>query len=123
MSARKLLEKLGQEALRFRPVAGSWHKPAISAKNAARLRKETLAEGGEWAYERAAEPARRRKPKGHKHDREKPLREAEIARKLEQADQRIADYRAAQHAPMREASLMDRLLLTPKQIRQKVKNG
>lgn len=112
MSARKLLEKLGQEALRFRPVragparccllsggrrratplrcpppqpsrtspliylqvAGSWHKPAISAKNAARLRKETLAEGGEWAYERAAEPARRRKPKGHKHDREKPLR-------------------------------------------------
>lgn len=112
MSARKLLEKLGQEALRFRPVragparsrrraaaggggrrqrlhcppltlrfllmfaqvSGSWHKPAISAKNAARLRKETLAEGGEWAYERAAEPAKRRKPKGHKHDREKPLR-------------------------------------------------
>ena len=52
-----------------------------------------------------------------------PCREAEIQKKLELADKRIAEYRAAQHAPMREASLMDRILLTPSQIRLKAKGG
>jgi hypothetical protein len=50
-------------------------------------------------------------------------REAGIQKKLELADKRIAEYRAAQHAPMREASLMDRILLTPSQIRLKAKGG
>ena len=50
-----------------------------------------------------------------------PRSEAEIAKKLEAADQRIAEYRARQHAPMREASLVDRLLLTPSQVRAKAK--
>ena len=127
----------------------------------------------EWPYEKPAVEVKRRKPKGHKHDREKPqrwgrwaggratgappgappcqrqpcvhtvatvvaahpmllhlappsfpaCREAEIQKKLELADKRIAEYRAAQHAPMREASLMDRILLTPSQIRQKAKGG
>ena len=247
--------------------AGTWHKPAISAKNLARLRREALLAGEEWPYDKPAAEVKRRKPKGHKHDREKPLRcvqpcficnsahswhlpanwrdwfqhpaapvelhrprpgvrlcrlpspqpdwwcvlpdtptcsarcrEAAIQKKLAEADKRIAEYRvggcgrsasapagwhaghagstsmspvavdwerstsacckccaswhaaclcrlprlpcgptppcgaevpalpssllqAAQHAPMREASLMDRILLTPKQIRQKAKGG
>lgn len=55
-------------------INGSWHKPLISAKNAARLRKEALQQGKEWPFEKPAAEAVRRKPKGHKHDREKPLR-------------------------------------------------
>ncbi len=54
--------------------AGSWHKPAISAKNLARLRREALLAGEEWPYDKPAAEVQRRKPKGHKHDREKPLR-------------------------------------------------
>lgn len=52
-----------------------------------------------------------------------PGREAEIARRLEQADSKIADYRQRAHAAMREASLMDRVLLTPGEIRAKAKAG
>ncbi|KAL4451957.1 hypothetical protein ABPG75_007619 [Micractinium tetrahymenae] len=124
MAAKQLLSKLGSAAISFTRVGeGVWHKPAISAKNLARLRREALLAGEEWAHDKPAAEVKRRKPKGHKHDREKPLREAAIQKKLAEADKRIADYRAAQHAPMREASLMDRILLTPKQIRQKVKSG
>lgn len=54
--------------------AGTWHKPAISAKNLARLRREALLAGEEWPYDKPAAEVKRRKPKGHKHDREKPLR-------------------------------------------------
>lgn len=55
-------------------INGSWQKPLISAKNAARLRKEALQQGKEWPFDKPAAEAARRKPKGHKHDREKPLR-------------------------------------------------
>ena len=44
-----------------------------------------------------------------------------MARRLGEADQKIAEYRQRAAAPMREASLMDRLLLTPKLIRAKAK--
>ena len=40
-----LLAKLGKEALRPQNVGGVWRKAAVSAKNAARLRKEALLEG------------------------------------------------------------------------------
>ncbi|KAL4422994.1 hypothetical protein ABPG77_005474 [Micractinium sp. CCAP 211/92] len=124
MAAKELLSKLGRAAVTFNRVGeGSWRKPAISAKNLARLRREALLAGEEWPYDKPAAEVQRRKPKGHKHDREKPLREAAIQKKLAEADKRIAEYRAAQHAPMREASLVDRILLTPKQIREKAKGG
>ena len=40
-----LLAKLGAAALKPQLVDGVWHKAAISAKNAARLRRETLLSG------------------------------------------------------------------------------
>lgn len=46
--AAALLAKLGAEALRPQFVNGSWRKAAISAKNQARLRRETLL-GGRYA--------------------------------------------------------------------------
>ena len=40
-----LLAKLGKEALQPQLIEGVWRKAAISAKNAARLRKEALLAG------------------------------------------------------------------------------
>ena len=40
-----LLAKLGRAALEPQLVNGVWHKAAISAKNAARLRREALLSG------------------------------------------------------------------------------
>lgn len=63
---------------RIRPLftssAGVWHKPVISAKNFARLRREALLAGEHWPHDKPAKEVKRRKSKGHKHDREKPLR-------------------------------------------------
>lgn len=69
-----LLAKLGKEALRPQRVNGIWHKAAISAKNAARLRKEALLEGRAWEFDEPPKEYKFRKPKGHKHDRLKPQR-------------------------------------------------
>lgn len=99
-----LLAKLGKEALRPQNIGGVWRKAAVSAKNTARLRKETLLEGrwvkcmpstpllrrntsysccltattaaccSEWEFDEPRKPERQRKPKGHKHDRLKPQR-------------------------------------------------
>jgi hypothetical protein len=44
MSAKRLAE-LGQAAFKPQLVEGVWRKAVISAKNAARLRKQTLLEG------------------------------------------------------------------------------
>jgi hypothetical protein len=41
-----LLAKLGKEALRAQNIGGVWRKAAVSAKNVARVRKDTLLEGG-----------------------------------------------------------------------------
>jgi hypothetical protein len=41
-----LLAKLGDAAVKWQRGHLSWRKPLISAKNLARLRRETLLEGG-----------------------------------------------------------------------------
>jgi hypothetical protein len=41
-----LLLKLGKEALKPQNINGVWHKAAISAKNLAKVRRETLLAGG-----------------------------------------------------------------------------
>lgn len=41
----EILKRFGAEALKPRKFSGVWRKAAISAKNAARLRKEALLEG------------------------------------------------------------------------------
>lgn len=70
-----LLAKFGKQALQPRLVNGVWHKAAISARMAAKLRKEALLAGEPWPFD---DPPKSevipRKPKGHKHDRLKPAR-------------------------------------------------
>jgi hypothetical protein len=41
-----LLAKLGKEALKPSKIGNVWHKPILSAKNVARLKKEVLQSGG-----------------------------------------------------------------------------
>lgn len=41
-----VLAKLGREALKPTKIGNSWHKPVLSAKNVARLKKEVFQSGG-----------------------------------------------------------------------------
>ena len=43
--ASRALKQLGEKAFKSLKVGDIWHKPAISAKGLAKLRKQTLAEG------------------------------------------------------------------------------
>ena len=43
--ASRALKQLGEKAFQSVKVGDIWHKPAISAKGLAKLRKQTLAEG------------------------------------------------------------------------------
>jgi hypothetical protein len=42
----KALQKFGEAALKARLVNGQWHKPKVSNRVAADLKKKTLSEGG-----------------------------------------------------------------------------
>lgn len=53
-----LLAKLGKEALRPSLVDGVWRKAVVSAKNAARLRKEAVLEGRWVPIMRCTRPGR-----------------------------------------------------------------
>ena len=47
-----------------------------------------------WDWDRERKPVREREPKGHKHDRERPMREAKIAAALAKQPELVAAYRA-----------------------------
>lgn len=95
--ASRALKRLGEKAFQSLKVGDIWHKPAISAKGLAKLRKQTLAEGryqtdigndesvssnlvhsvcvtfcSDWQFDKDL-PARPagflRRVKGHKHDK------------------------------------------------------
>ncbi|KAL6781123.1 hypothetical protein ACKKBG_A09915 [Auxenochlorella protothecoides x Auxenochlorella symbiontica] len=118
----QLLRKLGEAALKPQNVGGVWHKAQISAKNVAKLRREALLATGKWEFEPEPKEEKPRKPnKGHKHDRQKPARMRVIAENLAGMDERIEKHRAAKREI--KASLIDRLTMTPKQLRQKAKSG
>ena len=51
----------------------------ISAKRVAKLRKEALLAGESWEFDEPKKEAKRRKPKGHKHDRLKADRYDAVA--------------------------------------------
>tara|TARA_B110000977_G_scaffold26996_1_gene33889 strand:+ start:12538 stop:12939 length:402 start_codon:yes stop_codon:yes gene_type:complete len=75
-------------------VNGKWHAPQFSRRKIAELRKAALSFDMEWLYYREQKPVRDRPPKGHKHDRERPLREAKIQAALAKQPELIAAYRA-----------------------------
>ena len=91
--ALALLKKFGEAALKPQKVNGLWRKPAISAKNSARLRKDTLLAGEEWEFEQEKKPRPYKKPKGHKVDRLQLIRKAEIEENMKNMPQKIAKYR------------------------------
>jgi hypothetical protein len=118
--AAALLARLGAEALRPQFVNGSWRKAAISAKNQARLRRETLLGGSPWIGDDInppSDPPKRRKPKGHKHEREAVVRQQLILKNLRDMPQKIAEYKESRK--LKEGSLLDRLTMTPKERRLK----
>lgn len=118
--AAKVLEKLGKDALRAHFVNGSWRKAAISAKNQARLRREALLDGRPWVGDEIrppSDPPKRRKPKGHKHDREALVRQQTIQKNLEAMPQKIAEYRESRK--LKEGSILDQLTMTPSERRLK----
>ncbi|DBA94287.1 hypothetical protein WJX77_010574 [Trebouxia sp. C0004] len=116
--AFRVLKQLGEKAFQPLKIGEIWHKPAISAKNFAKLRRQTVAEGREWEFDQTSPRAGyQRKPKGHKHDKLAALRQDEIQKNLDGMAERIQTYRDSRK--LKEASILDQLLLTPKQRRLK----
>ena len=74
-------------------VNGKWHAPEFSRRKVAELRKAALSFDLDWVHDTARKPVRERM-KGHKHDRERPLREAKIQAALAKQPELIAAYRA-----------------------------
>mmetsp|Transcript_22252 Transcript_22252/g.57009 ORF Transcript_22252/g.57009 Transcript_22252/m.57009 type:complete len:127 (+) Transcript_22252:213-593(+) len=123
MASRRLLEKLGGAVLRPTYVDGRWRKPAVSAKNAARLRKEELMAGNEWPHEKPDSGlpyGQYKPPKGHRRHEQEAARKKKIEENLlKVVDKKIEDYRASR--VLKDVPLLDRLMYTPKKIRNKAK--
>lgn len=113
------LAKLGAEAFKPQKVNGVWRKAVLSPLAAARLRKQYILEGREWPYEKPPSEPKPIKCKGHKHDKLKAQRVATIEKNMEEMPQRIAAYRESRK--LKDVSLLDRLLMTSKEIRAKNK--
>jgi hypothetical protein len=89
-----------QKALGALPVAmtpsrvnGKWHAPEFSRRKVAELRKAALSFDLDWVHDTARKPVRERM-KGHKHDRDRPIREAKVAAALKKQPELVAAYRA-----------------------------
>lgn len=116
--AARALRRLGERALQPTKVGDIWHKPAISAKNAAKLRAQTISEGGDWQFGQISPRSGfQQKTKGHKHDKVAAARQEDIQKNLDGMAERIQKYRDSRK--LKEASMLDQLLLTPKQRRLK----
>ena len=88
---------LGERAIesptKFRPYLyeGKWRKPELNNRKQAILAKEAIRRG-----ELKLEPVRMVPPpafRGWKRDREKPIRRAEVAKRMEEMPAKIAEYR------------------------------
>ena len=80
------------------PANGRFRAPEFSGRVVAELRKACVAAGVPWTHDRVrgVEKTVARAPKGHKHDREKPLREAKIAAAMAKQPEIVAAFRARQ---------------------------
>eukprot|EP00276_Gloeochaete_wittrockiana_P000294 CAMPEP_0184674392 /NCGR_PEP_ID=MMETSP0308-20130426/87210_1 /TAXON_ID=38269 /ORGANISM="Gloeochaete witrockiana, Strain SAG 46.84" /LENGTH=140 /DNA_ID=CAMNT_0027121985 /DNA_START=673 /DNA_END=1095 /DNA_ORIENTATION=- len=86
------LKNIG-ESLKPRLVNGKWYRPLISARVASKLRKEALIAGDPWPHDPIPKDRVYKPPKGPKHERERPERQARIAKLMSEMPQRIAEYR------------------------------
>lgn len=112
-----LLAKLGKEALKPKKVGDVWHKPVISRKTLAKLRKSFLNDGKEWEFDEPVKEKVVRAPKGHKVDRLKVIKDEEIAAKMASMQKTVDEYR--KNKKNVAVSAIDLLTLTSKQIRAK----
>ncbi|GMH32576.1 hypothetical protein BSKO_00410 [Bryopsis sp. KO-2023] len=120
--AAKILEQLGEAAFKPYQVNGIWRKARLSARQAAKLRKEHLVAGKEWPFESVWPGIKKnnkppRQPKGHKWEAEKLERQKRIEEQMKQMPKRVAEYRESKK--IKDVSLLDMLTLLPSQIRFK----
>ncbi|RAL52737.1 hypothetical protein DM860_007505 [Cuscuta australis] len=71
---------------------GAWKPLGISARRRARLRKEVLLAGQDWAFDPERKEMRK-KQKGHKCDRIAAEKRAKTAELMQQMPKMLADYR------------------------------
>mmetsp|Transcript_36428 Transcript_36428/g.102901 ORF Transcript_36428/g.102901 Transcript_36428/m.102901 type:complete len:122 (-) Transcript_36428:82-447(-) len=119
MASRRLLEKLGEAAIRPSFHNGKWRKASISAKNAAKLRREDLLAGKEWPYEKPHKEVVPKPPKGHKRHKEEAARAKKVEENLATMDEKIAQYRESRK--LKDIPLLDQFLLSAKELRLKAK--
>ena len=97
-------------------VNGKWHAPEFSRRKLAELRKAALGFDLSWEWDRERKPVREREPKGHKHNRDKPLREAKIAAALAKQPELIAAYRARREI---KPTVLEKLTMSAAELRLK----
>jgi len=81
----------------FRPalVNGKWHRPTIGARYRNMLKYHFKANAVPWTFdhkERGINP-RHKEPKGHKFERERPIKLAKIKKALENQPEMVLKYR------------------------------
>lgn len=122
MSSLAKLLRLGASALKpTKQADGTWHMAEVSARAAARLRKQAQLAGMPWVYEEPAKRSRifERICKGHKADRARPEREARVAAGLaKQAELLAARVKAREPKP---GDWLDREMLTATERRMKAR--
>ena len=116
------LVRLGAAALLpTKSADGTWRGAALSAKALARLRRDARLEGREWPYEQSREPSTvfQRLPKGHRADREAPVREARVVAGLARQVDLLGVREKARAPKVGAEAFLDRELLTTKELRIK----
>ncbi|GIL91732.1 hypothetical protein Vretimale_14861 [Volvox reticuliferus] len=121
-----LLHRFGAKALLPRKKGDKILPPLISFENALKLREQFYAIGFQWPYENIV-PGKPQLPPGseayaarqREKEQKRAAREKEIADAMAAMPKRIAEYRESRKLDWSEVSALDRLLLTPGQIREK----
>lgn len=72
----------------------TWHKPKISARRLAMLRKQYIAQGYYWPDKPMVDRGLDRLPKGHKYEKQKEERLAQIEENMKNMPRIIEDYRS-----------------------------
>ncbi|XP_001640517.2 uncharacterized protein LOC5520690 [Nematostella vectensis] len=74
-------------------INNNWHKPKISARRLAELRKAYIAQGFYWPKKPMIDRGLDKTPKGHKYEQEKEERLAKIEENMNNMPRIIEEYR------------------------------
>jgi hypothetical protein len=122
--ARALAKMPAAASTSVNPNSGRIRAPEFSKRVVAELRKAAIASGHEWPWDRApgVQKTVERPGKGHKHEREKPAREAKIAEALKKQPELIAAYKARLKSKAKGADkVWDDFSLTKKEMTLKIR--